>query len=251
MKSIEDEVGQDADPQEDTNASIERIENQNDNTPALSLEENEVRKLHSQLVGLGHKALELAIEIGEKLQSLKDRQGHGKWGNYVDSILGIHPRTVSNYLRLAENQEELRKSERFSDLSPTEALAEIRKRENAASLPPPQSGLEDDTATTPQVFILADGSPLNPARIDWQDGLFDRDRIDSLLIRMRDESTESEKSATARCQQVVLSLVSSANSACGDSEPDEALEILRIAIGEIEDLIDGLSGPPDATANAA
>ncbi|MDF1738652.1 MAG: DUF3102 domain-containing protein [Verrucomicrobiales bacterium] len=75
-----------------------------DQKSAITEKEEEARKLHSELEGFQRTVLEKAIRIGELLSFLKERLEHGSWTNYLDSTLGIHPRSASNYKRIYDNR---------------------------------------------------------------------------------------------------------------------------------------------------
>lgn len=246
MKNIEENLGQEADQTEDTKPSKVRAETHNKDATTLSAEEEEIKKLHRQLIGFGHKALELAIQIGEKLQALKAKQGHGKWGDYVENVLGIQSRTASNYLRLAQNKEELRKSERFADLSPTEALAELRRLKKAES-----EEEDSESSAEEEDFVLADGRLLKPQKLAWQDGLFGRDRIDSALKHISETPEDKDGPPTAIQQQVFLYLASGINAGCESAEPAEAVSVVRAALKEIEVLLEDLVESSSSESNVA
>ena len=69
--------------------------------------------------------LEYAIEAGELLRECKGMIEHGGWLDWISANCMFSERTAQNYMRLAENKDNLLNTQRVAHLSYREAVKEL------------------------------------------------------------------------------------------------------------------------------
>src|SRR5215207_10608491 len=62
---------------------------------------DEARELAQQVLLHIHRLTSEIIEIGQRLTSMKERLGHGRFGAWVEAEAKLPSRTVQNYMRAA------------------------------------------------------------------------------------------------------------------------------------------------------
>jgi Protein of unknown function (DUF3102) len=86
------------------------------NDPQLAEYVAEIRALHKEIRGLDKRLVADIIEIGRRLSAcrdiLKERFGHGLWGDWATATFGWSDQTVRNYVRLYE----MSRTKNFLDL---------------------------------------------------------------------------------------------------------------------------------------
>lgn len=66
----------------------------------------EANTLYQQMQAIGAVGLQMAAEAGRRLSVIKDRVGHGNWGNWCQNNLRFSARKAQNMMKLAQEMKE-------------------------------------------------------------------------------------------------------------------------------------------------
>ena len=96
-----------------------------------------INELHDHLESLLNKSLSAALEIGERLNQVKNELPHGSFGAWIDQNLKFSDRTARSYMKLDNNRAEIAGAktimEAYRRLKPkTERVSEIPTSFNEA-----------------------------------------------------------------------------------------------------------------------
>jgi len=97
---------------------------------------SELKSLYSKIVSCSADALTHAIRAGELLDDAKKSVKKGDWADWVESSLPFSYKTAENYIRIFNNQDEIKKAAIFDLSKAYAAIAKPKKRKRlSASLP--------------------------------------------------------------------------------------------------------------------
>ncbi len=86
---------------------------------------DEIRREHALAISSASEAVEHAIKCGQLLREAKASVGHGAWADWLAANFPKSERTARNYMRLAEQKDELPNRQRVADLTVRGALAAL------------------------------------------------------------------------------------------------------------------------------
>jgi len=186
-----------------------------------------VKQPGAEMISLGKRALQIALELGDLLIELKLETKLGKWGVYVKDDLGITSRRASNYMDLARNREVLEAllrvtGEHLSDLGIREALDQLAKHRKSKAPNKDRRRPQIDASSADLKF--ADGSTCSFTKLKWKDGLVSKTALVNGLQTCCPEADDPK--AKARTQRAVVLLSSAINSATGNASPDKAMPLV-------------------------
>lgn len=216
-----------------------------------SEKESRVKELANDLRNLARRNLKTCWELGRTLQELRDDTEHGSWEKYVRGTLGIHPRTASNYLKLAREVPSiealgvLMKSESVSDLGVREALDLLSSRSAKLATSTPIAAKKVDGTDVPGErpasetrFSLADQSDYDFKAHGWQDGLISESRLRSRLQHpAANQAGLADTKSTARLQRFVIELAMAVNRSCGRADQSNSVRVAHLALEELKALL--------------
>lgn len=209
-----------------------------------------MKALFEQWLDLRRRSLAIAMELGCILAGLKAELKTAKpsrlWEPYVETCLGIHPRTASNYMRIWR---EARALDQIGNDLPSEIVSEMGIREMLDLLAETRKDVTNDTESSKSSrkdknanlrrledtpIQLADGSGMDMKHIHWSDGLITRKSLESWVMRVdSDAQDKGEQKLTTRRQRAVIYIAAGVNRACGTGDPSSAAKLVESSFEDI------------------